>query len=128
MDFPQDVWEYILGFIPKPKIEFNKEGFYIFNKKLVENKRGIIIHITKLTKCFMWYKAYTFVNINNLKENVFILNGEVKRKKKNELKYLDVLTNLILSLNHKQFINTHFPYFKAENSIYMKDINNHRIK
>ena len=79
----------------------------------------------------MWYKAYTFININNLKEDVFILNGEVKRKKKKELKYLDVLTNLDylnFSLNHKQFINTHFPYFKAENSIYMKDINNHRIQ
>ena len=126
MDFPQDIWEYILGFIPKPKIEFNKVGFYIFQNKLVENKQGIIIHITKLSKCFMWYKAYTFENINNLKQDVFILNGKVKRKKKKELQYLDVLTNL--SSNNKHFINNILPCFKAENSIHMKDINNHRIK
>ena len=126
MDFPQDVWEYIFGFIPKPKIEFNKVGFYIFQNKLVENKQGVIIHITKLSKCFMWFKTYSFENINNLKQDVFILNGEVKKKKKNELKYLDVLTNL--SSNNKHFINSILPCFKAENSIYMKDINNHRIK
>ena len=30
----------------------------------------------------MWYKAYTFENINNLKQDVFNLNGKVKKKKK----------------------------------------------
>ena len=130
MDFPQDIWEYILGFIPKPKIEFNKVGFYIFQNKLVENKQGIIIHITKLSKCFMWFKAYTFENINNLKQDVYIINGEVKKKKKNELKYycsLDVCI-IFFSSNNRSFFNNSLPCFKAENSIYMKDINNHRIK
>ena len=115
MDFPQDIWEYIFGFIPKPKIEFNKVGFYIFQNKLVENKQGVIIHITKLSKCFMWFKTYSFENINNLKQDVFILNGEVKKKKKNELKYY-------CSTIYNRY------FFKAENSIYMKDINNHRIQ
>ena len=119
MDFPQDIWEYIFGFIPKPKIEFNKVGFYIFQNKLVENKQGVIIHITKLSKCFMWFKTYSFENINNLKQDVFILNG-VKKKKKNH--------EVIFKIPHPSLHSIVLICFKAENSIYMKDINNHRIK
>ena len=52
VDFPQDVWNYIFTFIPLPKVEFNKVGFYFFKDE------GQIVHITKITKCFMWFKIY----------------------------------------------------------------------
>ena len=43
---PQDVWSYIFTFIPLPKVEFNKVGFYLINNQ--------IVRITKITKCFIW--------------------------------------------------------------------------
>jgi hypothetical protein len=42
---PQDVWSYIFTFIPLPKVEYNKVGFYLLKDK-DKNKREIV-HITK---------------------------------------------------------------------------------
>ena len=41
---PDDVWSYIFTFIPLPKVEFNKVGFYCFKDE------GQIVHITKFSK------------------------------------------------------------------------------
>ena len=32
---PDDVWSYIFTFIPLPKVEFNKIGFYLINNEIV---------------------------------------------------------------------------------------------
>ena len=64
---PQDVWSYIFTFIPLPKIEFNKEGFYFFKDE------GQIVHITKITKCFMQFKVYEmeiFYDISKYSNNI----------------------------------------------------------
>ena len=59
---PQDVWSYIFNFIPLPKVEYNKVGIYLFKDK--DKNKGQIVHITKITKCFMWFRVYKIYDFN----------------------------------------------------------------
>ena len=112
---PDDVWSYIFTFIPLPKVEFNKVGFYCFKDE------GQIVHITKITKCFMWFKIYdieSFYDISKYSNNII---KEVKRKKSNNI------SETYFSMKFKELTNKYEVIYKknllkAENSIYTKKI------
>ena len=42
--------------------EFNKVGYYIF--KNITNDSGRIVHISKISKCYMWVNCYEFSDNN----------------------------------------------------------------
>ena len=110
---PNDVWSYIFTFIPLPKVEFNKLGFYCFEDE------GQIVHITKISKCFMWFKIYdikSFYDICKYSNNCI---KEVKRKKSNNI------NETYFNMKFKELTNKYEVIYKknllkAENSIYTK--------
>ena len=51
---PDDIWSYIFTFIPLPKVEFNKIGFYIINNE--------IVRITKLLNA-LYGVLYIFIRM-----------------------------------------------------------------
>ena len=61
---PQAVWSYISTFIPLPKVKYNKVGFYLFKDE--DKNKGEIVHIKKITKCFMWFRVYEINDFNDL--------------------------------------------------------------
>jgi hypothetical protein len=108
---PQDVWTYMFSFIPIPKIKYNKVGFYLdqYEKK--------IVHITKISKCFMWFKIYEMGSFYDIRKYSNNLIKEVKRKNSNviietyfNMKFIELTHRY--KIIHKQYI------LKAENSIY----------
>jgi|AntAceMinimDraft_1070359.scaffolds.fasta_scaffold221930_2 hypothetical protein len=82
---PNDVWSYIFTFIPLPKVEFNKVGFYLYKDKDMDENRAEIIQITKISKCFMWYSAYVVDNLSNISGSIILIEKETRKKKSNSI-------------------------------------------
>ena len=42
--------------------------------------RAELIQITRITKCFMWYSAYVFDNLNNISSSIILIEKETRKK------------------------------------------------